>query len=125
LILLILIASTVYIKNLVHVFVSCLPGTQDAFRQASLENARQSALLEPGIARFDVLQDSEDSTQFCLVEVYKNKDAPSKHKETLHYLQWRDTVANMMAEPRRAVKYTNVFPTTSQGWEYPKDARLE
>ena len=92
-----------------------------------MKNARQSA-LEEGVARFDVLQDQEDGTKFVLVEVYKSADAPAKHKETAHYLEWRDTVADMMAEPRLARKFNNVFPTTTAGWDYPnKDdlGRLE
>ena len=105
-------------------FVSTKPGTQDAFRQASLENARQSA-LEPGVARFDVLQDETDPTQFVLVEVYKTADAPAAHKETAHYAAWRDAVADMMAAPRQARKFTNLFPTTAAGWEYPTNAKLE
>jgi (4S)-4-hydroxy-5-phosphonooxypentane-2,3-dione isomerase len=76
--------------------------------------------MEEGIARFDVLQDKEDATKFVLVEVYKTADAPAQHKETVHYLEWRDTVADMMAEPRQARKFDNVFPTTTVGWDYPK-----
>lgn len=87
-------------------------------------NARNSA-LEEGIARFDVLQDREDPTKFVLVEVYKNADAPAAHKETQHYLTWRETVADMMAEPRQARKFDNLFPTTSIGWDYAAGAKLE
>jgi len=96
---------------LVHVHVK--PDYIDAFREASLENARNS-IEEPGIARFDVLQDNEDPTHFILNEVYRDGDAPTAHKETAHYTQWRDTVAGMMARPRRAVKLTNHFPEDSE-----------
>jgi len=96
---------------LVHVHVK--PDYIDAFREASLENARNS-IEEPGIARFDVLQDNEDPTHFILNEVYRDGDAPTAHKETAHYAQWRDTVAGMMARPRRAVKLTNHFPEDSE-----------
>ena len=82
----------------------------EAFKAASLENARQS-VQEPGIARFDVVQQLDDPTRFQLIEVYRNDEAPAKHKETAHYAAWRDSVASMMAEPRSSVKYTNVFPT--------------
>jgi quinol monooxygenase YgiN len=99
-------------------------GTEDAFKAASLANARESA-LEPGIARFDVIQQVDDPTKFVLVEVYKNEDAPLAHKETQHYNTWRETVADMMAEPRSAVKYKNLFPSTSYGWDYSKDSKLE
>ena len=100
-------------------FIKCKPGSEEAFKEASLKNARESA-REAGVARFDVLQDKEDATQFVLVEVYKDADAaPAAHKETAHYSEWRDTVADMMAEARTARKFTNLFPTTAAGWEYP------
>lgn len=101
-----------------HVFCKVKAGTADAFKEASLKNARNST-LEPGVARFDVLQDAEDPHKFCLVEVYKDGDAPKAHKETAHYLEWRDTVADMMAEPRQAQKFHNLYPTTALGWNYP------
>ncbi|MFP2896769.1 putative quinol monooxygenase [Corallococcus sp. 4LFB] len=93
----------------VHVHVHVLPQHVDAFLQATLANARES-VKEPGIARFDVCQDNEDPTRFVLVEAYRTPDAPAAHKETAHYLTWRDTVAPMMAEPRSARRYTNRFP---------------
>jgi len=99
---------------IVHVFANVKPGCVEAFRTATLENAR-SSVKEPGIARFDVLQQQDDPTHFVLVEVYRTSDAPAKHKETPHYSKWRDTVADMMAEPRTSIKYTNVFPD-KQGW---------
>ena len=108
----------------VHVFCSTKPGTEDEFRIASLKNARASA-LEDGIARFDVLQDKDEPTKFVLVEVYKNLDAPALHKETSHYKEWRDTVAGMMAEPRQARKFDNLFPSTTSGWDYPDTTKLE
>ena len=94
---------------IVHVFVHVKPDQVEAFRATTLENARKS-VQEPGIARFDVLQQQDDSTRFVLVEVYRTSDDPARHKETTHYQKWRDTVADMMAEPRTSVKYTNVFP---------------
>ena len=93
----------------VHVHVRVRPELVDAFRSATLENARES-VKEPGIARFDVVQDTEDPARFVLVEVYRTKEAPAAHKETAHYQRWRDTVAEMMAEPRTSRKYVNVFP---------------
>jgi autoinducer 2-degrading protein len=92
---------------LVHVRVK--PEAVEAFKTATLENARHS-LQEPGIARFDVLQQSDDPTRFVLVEAYRTPDAPAAHKATAHYARWRDTVAPLMAEPRTGVKYENVFP---------------
>jgi len=81
----------------------------EAFKQATVENASNS-VKEAGIARFDVIQQTEDPTKFILVEVYKTVDAPAAHKETAHYTRWRDTVTEMMAEPRQGIKYANVFP---------------
>jgi len=92
---------------LVHVHVK--PEFVDAFKQASIENASDS-VKEPGIARFDVIQQEDDPTRFILVEVYKTAQAPAAHKATAHYARWRDLVAEMMSEPRQGVKYGNVFP---------------
>ncbi len=98
----------------VHVHVHVLPEYVDSFKEATIENARWS-LDEPGIARFDVVQQQDDPTRFVLVEAYRTADAPAAHKETQHYQIWRDTVAPMMAEPRFSVKYHNVFPDM-EGW---------
>ncbi len=100
---------------IVHVFVHVKPEQVEAFLTASLENARNS-VQEPGIARFDVIQQQDDPTRFVLVEVYRTSEDPGRHKETAHYQKWRDTVAEMMAEPRTSIKYTNVFPD-EQGWD--------
>jgi quinol monooxygenase YgiN len=89
----------------VHVKPECV----QAFRQATVENARQS-VQEAGIARFDVLQQPDDETRFVLVEVYRTADDRARHRETAHYRTWRDAVADMMAEPRAGVTYSNVFP---------------
>jgi autoinducer 2-degrading protein len=86
------------------------PDCVAAFKQACVENARES-VKEPGIARFDVMQQADDPTRFVLVEVYRTADAPAKHKETPHYAKWRDAVASMMAEPRSSGKYGEVFWT--------------
>jgi quinol monooxygenase YgiN len=99
---------------IVHVFVRVKPDCIAAFQQASLDNARNS-IQEPGIARFDVIQQDDDPTRFVLVEVYRTSADPGRHKETLHYMRWRDAVAPMMAEPRQSIKYTNVFPDEN-GW---------
>lgn len=99
----------------VHVHIHVKPDQIEAFKSATLENARNS-VQEPGIARFDVLQQNDDPTRFLLVEVYRTADDPARHKETAHYQKWRDAVADMMAEPRTSIKYTNVFPDNS-GWD--------
>jgi (4S)-4-hydroxy-5-phosphonooxypentane-2,3-dione isomerase len=98
----------------VHVHIHVKPDATDAFKAATVENARNS-LQEPGIARFDLIQQTEDPTRFVLVEVYRTADDPGRHKETAHYARWRDAVAPMMAEPRSSVKYGNVFPA-DDGW---------
>jgi quinol monooxygenase YgiN len=99
---------------IVHVHVHVKPEFVEAFREASIENARNS-VKEPGIARFDVIQQSDHPERFVLVEVYRTAEAPGQHKETAHYQAWRDSVAAMMAEPRTSVKYTSAFPA-DQGW---------
>lgn len=98
----------------VHVFVHVLPEHVQAFKEATVANA-EASVKEPGIARFDVVQDQSDATQFVLVEVYKTSESPAAHKETLHYQTWRDTVAPMMAAPRQSRKFSNLFPSDS-GW---------
>jgi quinol monooxygenase YgiN len=99
---------------IVHVHVHVTPESVQAFCEATLENARNS-VLEPGIARFDVMQQSGDVTRFVLVEVYRTQEAAAAHKETAHYQKWRDSVAPMMAEPRSSVKYENLYPS-DQDW---------
>lgn len=93
----------------VQVQVRVKPECVAAFQAATRENARAS-LCEPGVARFEVLEQADDPTRFVLVEAYRTADAPAAHKETRHYQTWRDTVAAMMAEPRGSVKFANVFP---------------
>ena len=99
----------------VHVNIQVKPDCINAFIAATKENARHS-LQEPGIVRFDVVQDRDDSGHFVLVEVYKDAEAPAAHKETAHYAQWRDTVADMMAAPRSSIKFETLYPQDS-GWE--------
>jgi autoinducer 2-degrading protein len=93
----------------VHVHVHVKPESVEAFKSATTENAKAS-VLEPGIARFDVLQQEDDPTRFILQEVYRSMEATAAHKQTAHYAKWRDAVAPMMAEPRRAVRFSNCYP---------------
>ena len=102
---------------IVIVNVHVLESGIDAFKAATLENARNS-IREPGIARFDFVQQADDPTRFVLIEVYRNEQAPAAHKETAHYLTWRDAVAPLMASPRTSQKYTNLAPLDA-GWETP------
>jgi quinol monooxygenase YgiN len=96
----------------VHVHVHVKPECVEAFKQATIANARESS-KEPGIARFDFAQQQDDATRFVLVEAYRTAQAPAAHKETKHYQAWRDAVAPMMAEPRASVKFANLFPEDS------------
>ena len=99
---------------IVGVHVRVKPESVEGFRAATMENARHSR-QEPGVARFDVLQQLDDETRFLLVEAYREAEDADHHKETAHYQLWRDTVAGMMAEPRTSVRYANVFPD-DLGW---------
>ncbi len=102
---------------IVHVYVLVKPEHVDAFREASLENARES-LKEPGVARFDLVQEVDDPTSFALLEVYRTEEDPAKHKETAHYAKWRDTVESMLVRPRARTRYRNLAPA-DPGWETP------
>lgn len=99
---------------MVHVQVHVKPDGIEAFRRATVENASNSR-KEPGVARFDVVQDLEDPSRFVLVEVYRGDAAASAHKETAHYRTWRDAVAPLMAEPRTSRKFSVVSPDAA-GW---------
>jgi len=94
---------------IVHVHIQVKPDRVEDFKTASVANASNS-VKEPGIARFDVLQQQDDPTRFVLVEIYRTAEAPAAHKQTDHYKTWAETVAEMMAVPRQSVKFANVFP---------------
>ena len=98
----------------VHVQVQVKAEAIEAFKAATVANARES-VKEPGIARFDVVQQSDDPARFVLVEVYRTLEATAAHKETRHYQVWRDAVADMMAVPRSSLRFSNVFPDDG-GW---------
>ena len=99
----------------VHVHVRVKPASVDAFIAASRANAGHS-IGEPGVVRFDVVQQEDDPTRFVLVEVYRTADDPARHKTTAHYAAWRDAVEPMMAEPRRSVRFRAIAPEPP-GWE--------
>ena len=99
---------------IVQVFVHVKAEFVEAFKQATVENAGNS-VKESGIARFDVLQQTDDPGRFVLMEVYRTEDDPAKHKDTRHYKTWRDRVEKMMAAPRSSVKFSNIFPD-ERGW---------
>ena len=103
---------------IVHVFVRVKPESADAFVAATLENARNS-VREPGVVRFDFMRQEDDPTRFTLIEVYRTPEDPARHKATAHYAAWRDAVEGMMAEPRRSLKYAELFPGPER-WEMPR-----
>jgi quinol monooxygenase YgiN len=98
----------------VHVHVHVKADRIEDFKTATVENAANS-VQEPGIARFDVVQQHDDPSRFVLVEIYRTPADPARHKETAHYRKWRDAVEPLMAEPRTSVKLSNVFPPDA-GW---------
>jgi len=100
---------------IVHVHVRVRPERSADFLAATLVNARAS-LGEPGVLRFDVIQDNDDPGHVVLVEVYRDADAAAAHKREPHYATWRDAVAEMMAEPRASTKFSAIFPAGSDAW---------
>jgi autoinducer 2-degrading protein len=103
--------------TIVYVSFKTKPGTQKAFKEASLKKAVSSS-LEPGVARFDVLQDQQDDTKFVHFEIFKNETASAAHEETAHYLEWKETVADMMAELSQARKFDNLYPSPLPVWDH-------
>ena len=99
---------------IVHVHIHVNSESVRAFIEATIENARNS-IREPGIARFDLVQQTDDPTRFVLVEVYRDEAATKAHRETAHYAKWRDAVASMMNEPRTRATFSNLFPE-DEGW---------
>ena len=99
---------------IVAVHIRVKPECVEAFKAATLDNASNS-VREPGIARFDFFQQAENPCRFLLVEVYRYEQATTAHKESPHYLKWREAVVDMMAEPRKGERYANVFPDDA-GW---------
>lgn len=93
--------------TLVHVHVK--PAHIDDFIEATRKN-HQASINESGNRRFDVLQSAEDASRFVLYEAYASKDDAAAHKQTNHYLQWRETVADWMASPREGVAYNGLYP---------------
>ena len=104
---------------IVHVFIHVKPEDVADFKAATLDNVRNS-IQEPGVARFDFVEQQDNPNRFVLVEVYRTPEDAAKHKETAHYAVWRDAVADMMAYPRSSIKYSNIAPGESD-W----DALLE
>jgi autoinducer 2-degrading protein len=99
---------------IVHVHVHVKADQVESFKAVTLENAKAS-LKEPGIARFDVIQQADDPSRFILVEVYRSSEDPARHKETAHYNRWREAAEPLMAEPRTRTVFANLFPD-DKGW---------
>ena len=93
--------------SLSHIHVHVKPEFVEAFKAASRENVRNS-VLEPDVERFEILQQEDDPTRFVFIEGFRTAEGPAAHKETAHYKVWRDTVAEMMAEPRKGTKYVAI-----------------
>lgn len=91
------------------------PEAVESFRQATIQNARGSR-QEPGVVRFDFLQDKDDPTSFILYEVYRTPDDPARHRQTEHYRLWSEAVADMLVRPRSRAFYANISPTDAE-WE--------
>jgi quinol monooxygenase YgiN len=102
---------------IVHVYIHVKPEAVEAFKEVTLANARGS-VEEPGVVRFDVVQQADDPTRFVLMEIYRDADAPARHKETAHYHAWLAAATGMMAEPRTRQTFTAVFPEDAR-WEMP------
>ena len=99
---------------IVQVHVHVKPEHVEAFKQATIENASNS-VKEPGIARFDFMQQQDDPSRFILLEVYRSEDAITAHRASAHYSVWAEKVADMVAEPRTRFRYSNIFPG-DEGW---------
>jgi len=100
---------------IVQVYVRVKENYLDDFIQATINNAKNS-IQEPGVVRFDFMQEVEDPASFLLTEIYRDADAPLAHKQTPHYLKWRETVAEMMEVPRNGVKYQEIYPVEIKSW---------
>jgi autoinducer 2-degrading protein len=94
---------------IVHVFAQVKPDCVAAFCEATIENGRHS-IQEPGVVRFDFIQQRDDPTQFALVEVYRTEADTASHKRTAHYAKWQTTVEELLAQPRSRIFYQNIFP---------------
>lgn len=99
---------------IIHVHVHVKPEFVEAFKQATIENARHS-VKEAGVVRFDVIQQLDDPTRFVLVEIFRTPAASGTHKDMAHYKRWSNVVMKMMAEPRQSIKYANAFPEDTDG----------
>ena len=91
------------------VFVKVKPDRVSAFIKATVANHEKS-VGEPGNRRFDLLQSDDDATAFMLYEAYDTLESAAAHKKMPHYAEWRDMVADWMAEPRKGIHYRSIKP---------------
>ena len=91
------------------VTLECKPGSEDAFREAALDDASNS-VQEPGCVRFDAYQDQSDPKRFVFVEVYRDEDAFKAHTQTAHYARWNEATKDIRASAS-IVRCTNLYPT--------------
>lgn len=91
------------------VHVSVKPEKIADFKDACRLN-HENSVQEPGNLRFDVLQSTDEPTKFVLYEAYNTQQDAAAHKQTAHYLNWRETVASWMAEPRQGITYCGLYP---------------
>jgi (4S)-4-hydroxy-5-phosphonooxypentane-2,3-dione isomerase len=96
---------------LVHLRVK--PEVLEAFKTVTLDNARNSR-LEPGVAQFALVQQADDPTKFVIIEAFRDEAAIEAHRQAPHYLRWRDAATDMMAEPRYAIRATNIDPSDGE-----------
>jgi autoinducer 2-degrading protein len=97
------------------VYIHVKPETVDSFINATIRNHRIT-VKEPGNIRFDFVQQADDPCRFMLYEVFDSAEAVDLHKTTEHYLEWRDTVAEFMVDPRKGVKYNIIEPSDRTRW---------
>jgi quinol monooxygenase YgiN len=94
----------------VHVFIDIKVEYIEEFKRATIENAENS-IKEAGVIYFNVIQEQEDTSKFVLMEAYHTADDQAKHRETLHYKKWRETIADMLVKPYSFIRYNSIFPT--------------
>jgi autoinducer 2-degrading protein len=97
------------------VYIHVNPDAVQRFLEATVENHLES-VKEPGNLRFDLIQQVDDPCQFMLYEAYESDEAAATHKNTVHYIKWRDTVKDFMVEPRKGVKYNIIEPNDKRKW---------
>ncbi len=97
------------------VYVHVKPESTDRFMEATIAN-HQESVKEPGNLRFDLIRETEDPNRFMIYEAYESEEAAAAHKNTPHYLKWRETVQDFMAEPRNGIRYDIVEPKNRSRW---------